>query len=640
MLRLSDVTLRRGPRVLLEGASMAVHPGQKVGLVGPNGSGKSSLIALVRGELHADAGEMSIPPRWVVAHVAQETAASGRAALDYVMDGDEELRDVERGLADPGAGGEALAHLHSRYDEIGGYAARARAQALLAGLGFAEPAQSRAVAEFSGGWRMRLNLARALMCRSDLLLLDEPTNHLDLDAVLWLEDWLASYPGALLLVTHDREFLDAVARAIVHVDGTRLVAYAGNYSAFESQRSERLAQQQSVFEKQQRVIAHLEAFITRFRAKATKARQAQSRIRALEKLERVAAAHVDAPFHFEFRAAEGERPRQLFRIEEAALGYGERPVLEAVEWSVLPGDAIGLLGPNGAGKSTLLKSIVGELPVIAGKIHRSQGLRVGYFAQHQVDALRLDENSLRHLGRLAPGEREQVFRDFLGGFDIRGDQVSQPVASFSGGEKARLALALIVWQRPNLLLLDEPTNHLDIEMRESLAQALTGFEGALVVVAHDRALLSAATDQWMLVADGRVAPFDGDLDDYKEWSKQYHRAREGMGDARDAVAPNRREERRIEAAQRQRESQARKPFEKRLAAIEGELTLLHDESQRSEAWLASPQAYEEARREELQQVLKRRAQIAERTAKLEDDWLWAQAEMEREIEKAKGGKPA
>jgi ATP-binding cassette subfamily F protein 3 len=639
LLRISGLTLRRGARVLLEAASMTVHPGQKVGLVGPNGSGKSSLLALVRGELHAEAGEVALPPRWVVAHVAQETTASAQPALEFVMDGDAELREVERGLAEPHASGEALAALHARYEEIGGYQARPRAQALLAGLGFDEASQPRAVASFSGGWRMRLNLARALMCRSDLLLLDEPTNHLDLDAVLWLEDWLAAYEGAVVLVTHDREFLDAVVRAVVHVDGTKLVAYAGNYSAFEAQRAARLAQQQASFEKQQRVVAHLEAFITRFRAKATKARQAQSRIRALEKLERVAAAHVDSPFYFEFRAPP-EKPRQLFRIEEAALGYGERAVLEAVEWSVLPGDAIGLLGPNGAGKSTLLKSIVGELPILSGKIHRAQGLRVGYFAQHQVDALRLEENALWHLGRLAPGEREQSLRDFLGGFDIRGGQVMQPVADFSGGEKARLALALIVWQRPNLLLLDEPTNHLDIDMREALAQALTDFEGALVVVAHDRALLAAATDQWMLVADGRVGPFDGDLDDYKEWAKQYHRAREGRGEARDAEAPSRREERRVQAEQRQRESQVRKPFEKRLAEIEAELDVLHDEGARTEAWLALPEAYEEARRGELQAAMRRRAEITERTKRLEDDWMWAQAEMERELERIRGGRPA
>jgi ATP-binding cassette, subfamily F, member 3 len=478
------------------------------------------------------------------------------------------------------------------------------------------------------------------MCRSDLLLLDEPTNHLDLDAVLWLEDWLAAYEGAVVLVTHDREFLDAVVRAIVHVDGTKLVGYAGNYSAFEAQRTARLALQQAAYEKQQRVVAHLEAFITRFRAKATKARQAQSRIRALEKLERVAAAHVDSPFYFEFRAPP-EKPRQLFRIEEAALGYdAARPVLEGVEWSVLPGDAIGLLGPNGAGKSTLLKSIVGELPLLSGKIHRAQGFRAGYFAQHQVDALRLEETALWHLGRLAVGEREQTLRDFLGGFDIRGDQVTQPVATFSGGEKARLALALIVWQRPNLLLLDEPTNHLDIEMRESLAQALTDFEGALVVVAHDRALLAAATDQWMLVADGRVAPFDGDLDDYKAWSKAYHRARDGVGDAKDAASPNRREERRVEAAQRRRESQARKPFEKKLSEIEGELAQLQAEASRTETWLATPEAYEESRREQMQAAMRRRADIAERTKRLEDDWLWTQAEMERELGRVRGARPA
>ena len=614
---------------------MNVHPGQKVGLVGANGSGKSSLFALIRGELHADAGEVDMPPRWVLAHVAQETPAVDRAALEFVMDGDEELRRIEAEIASAeGEAGERLANLHARFDEIGGYQARARAQTLLAGLGFGEEAQSRAVATFSGGWRMRLNLARALMCRSDLLLLDEPTNHLDLDAVLWLEDWLKDFAGAVLLVTHDREFLDAVAQSIVHVENSRLNAYSGNYSAFEAQRAARLAQQQSAFEKQQRVVAHLEAFITRFRAKATKARQAQSRIRALEKLERIAAAHVDAPFSFEFRAP-AEKPRQLFRLEEASLGYGSAPVLSGVEWSVLPGDTIGLLGPNGAGKSTLLKSIVGELPLIAGKLHRAQGLRIGYFAQHQVDALRLDETPLWHLARLAPGEREQAFRDFLGGFDIRGDQAAQKVASFSGGEKARLALALIVWQRPNLLLLDEPTNHLDIDMREALAQALTDFEGGLVVVAHDRALLSAATDQWMLVADGRLAPFDGGLDDYKEWARQYHRSREGRRDGRDGPAVSRKDERRAEAAQRQREADARKPFEKRLAAIEAELTPLEAEAAELERWLASPEAYEEAKREAMQSAHRRRAEIAQRVGQLEEDWLWAQAEMEREVNRVR-----
>jgi ATP-binding cassette subfamily F protein 3 len=634
VLRIRDVTLRRGARVLLEGASMSVHPGQKVGLVGPNGSGKSSLFALLLGELHADAGEADRPPRWVLSHVAQETPAVERAALEFVMDGDEELREIEREIALAEAvheEGVHLANLHARYEEIGGYQARARAQTLLAGLGFDEAAQSRTVAQFSGGWRMRLNLARALMCRADLLLLDEPTNHLDLDAVLWLEDWLKAFSGAVILITHDREFLDAVAGGIVHVENRKLNAYAGNYSAFEVQRAARLGQQQAVYEKQQRVVAHLEAFITRFRAKASKARQAQSRIRALEKLERIAAAHVDSPFYFAFKAP-AEKPRQLFRLEDISVGYGAAPVLSGVEWSVLPGDAIGLLGPNGAGKSTLLKAIVGDLAPSAGEIHRAQGLRIGYFAQHQVDQLRLDQSALWHLARLAPEEREQAFRDFLGGFDFRGDQVSQKVASFSGGEKARLALALIVWQRPNLLLLDEPTNHLDIEMREALAQALTDFEGALIVVAHDRHLLSAATDQWMLVADARVVPFEGDLDDYKEWAREFH-ARGTRREAKESLSVNRKEERRSEATARQREAAARKPFEKRLAAIEAELAPLSQESAEAEAWLASPEAYEESGRERLQATLKRRAELADRIAALEDEWLWTQAEIEKELDK-------
>jgi ATP-binding cassette subfamily F protein 3 len=645
MLRLNEITLRRGARVLLEGASMTVHPGQKVGLVGPNGSGKSSLFALVRGELHADAGEVSLPPRWVLSHVAQETPALEQPALEFVLDGDIELREIEAAIAAAEASpsplgegrgeGEELAHLHADYEEIGGYQARARAQTMLSGLGFDEPAQARAVSQFSGGWRMRLNLARALMRRADLLLLDEPTNHLDLDAVMWLEDWLKAFPGAVVLITHDREFLDMVAGEIVHVENRKLNAYTGNYSAFEAQRAARLALTQAAYEKQQKTIAHLEAFISRFRAKATKARQAQSRIKALEKLERIAAAHVDTPFTFEFRAP-AEKPRQLFALEEATVGYPGKPVVAGIDWSVLPGDAIGLLGPNGAGKSTLLKSVVGQLPLLAGELHRAQGLRVGYFAQHQVDQLRIEETPLWHLEKLAAGEREQVFRDFLGGFDIRGDQASQRVASFSGGEKARLALALIVWQRPNLLLLDEPTNHLDIEMRESLAQALVDFEGALIVVAHDRHLLAAATDQWMLVADGRLAPFEGDLDDYKEWSRQYH-ARAGSGQSRaggSPVAPSRRDERRAEAAARQREAQARKPFEKKLAAIEAELATLGDESRAAEAWLACSEAYEEPNRDKLQAALRRRGELATQIAKLEEDWLWNQAAMDAAVQAA------
>jgi ATP-binding cassette subfamily F protein 3 len=624
VLRITDVTLRRGARVLLENASLVVHPGHKVGLVGPNGAGKSSLFALIRGELHADGGDVAMPPRWVISHVAQETEALERPALEFVMDGDEELRQLEREMAV--AQGDPLAQLHARFDDIGGYQARSRAQRMLAGLGFREETHERPVATFSGGWRMRLNLARALMCRADLMLLDEPTNHLDLDAVLWLEDWLGSFPGALLLITHDREFLDAVAKTIVHLDRQRLETYSGNYSAFEASRAARLALQASAYDKQQRTIAHLESFITRFRAKATKARQAQSRIRALEKMERIAAAHVDKPFEFSFRSPP-EKPHQLLRMEEASVGHGGKPVIEGIDWSVLPGDAIGLLGPNGAGKSTLLKSVVGELPLIAGEIHRAQGLRIGYFAQHQVEQLRLDETPLWHLQRMAAGEREQSFRDFLGGFDIRGNAVAQKIGSFSGGEKARLALALIVWQQPNLLLLDEPTNHLDIEMREALAEALTAFEGALVVVAHDRHLLAATTDQWLLVADGKLRPFEGDLDAYKEWVKE--RQAGGRRSEVRGETPNRKDLRRVEAAQRQREANARKPFEKKLGAIEAELEPLQREAREMEAWLAGEEAYVEASREKLQLTLKRRGEVAARIATLEDDWLWTQAEMER-----------
>ena len=628
MLRISDITLRRAAKVVLQDASMNVHPGQKVGLIGPNGSGKSSLFAVIRGELHVDSGDVSMPPRWVLSHVAQETPALDIPALEFVMDGDAELRELEAAIAT--ADSEHLANLHARYGEIGGYQARSRAQTMLSGLGFDEPAHSRPVREFSGGWRMRLNLARALMCRADLLLLDEPTNHLDLDAVMWLEDWLRSFEGAVILITHDREVLDNVVAGIVHVENRRLNEYTGNYSAFESQRSARLALQQATYEKQKRTVAHIEAFINRFRAKESKAKQVQSRIKALEKLERIAAAHVDTPFSFEFRPAPGERPRQLFRFEEAAVGYGERTVLSDIEWSVLPGDAIGLLGPNGAGKSTLLKAIVGNLQTQSGELIRSQTLRIGYFAQHQVDQLRVEETPLWHLEELAPTEREQVFRNFLGGFDFRGDMVTQKVASLSGGEKARLALALIVWQRPNLLLLDEPTNHLDIDMREALAEALTGFEGGLIVVAHDRHLLSAATDQWMLVADGKVQPFDGDLDDYKQWAKAYH-ARGSRREETPVLAVSRKEERRAEAAVRQREAQARKPFEKKLAAIESELEPLAAESKQLEEWLASPQAYDDANRERLQLDLRRRAEISQRIEQLENDWLWAQAEMDRAL---------
>ena len=652
MIRISNLTLARGTKRLLEGASLTVHSGHKVGIVGANGCGKSSLFAAIRGELLPDAGSVELPPRWTLAHVAQETPAVALPAIEYVQDGDRELREIEQALAtagaahaaahnqsaaaagdggsdDHGAGGDGahLAELHHRFEAIGGYSARSREATLIAGLGFDEPAQARPVESFSGGWRMRLNLAQALMCRSDLLLLDEPTNHLDLDAVLWLEEWLRRYPGTLLLVTHDRDFLDAVADTIVHVDAGKLTAYSGNYAQFERERAQQLALQQAAYAKQQRQVAHLKAYIDRFRAKATKARQAQSRIKALERMELIAAAHVDSPFAFAFPPVE-TTARQLLRIEHASLGYpGAAPVLEGVDWAILAGARIGLLGANGAGKSTLLKSLAGTLPLRAGERFAAQGLRLGYFAQHQVEQLRPGESPLWHLRRLEPNTREQELRDYLGGFDFRGDMATAGVGRFSGGEKARLALALIVRQRPNLLLLDEPTNHLDIEMREALTEALQDYGGALIVVAHDRHLLRATADELWLVADGAVAPFDGDLDDYKAWVLGRDR-RGGAATERPTEAANapdapvdRRARKREEALARQQRSDRRKPLVARQAVLEREMETLGAEKRSLDAWLASPDAYTEEAKPRLVTALARQGDLTFTLARLESEWL-------------------
>jgi len=623
VIRLNDLTLARGANRLLEGASMTVHPGHRVGIVGPNGSGKSSLFALLRGEIHQDAGTVDLPPRWTIAHVAQETPAVERAALDFVLDGDVELREVEAALAreerEHAADGHALAELHHRYEEIGGYAARARASELLAGLGVADARHADPVASFSGGWRMRLNLAQALAARSDLLLLDEPTNHLDLDAVLWLEDWLKRYTGTLLLVTHDRDFLDAVAQSIVHVDGDKLRTYTGNYSSFERERAAHLALQQSAFAKQQRQIEHLQSFVDRFRAKATKAKQAQSRLRTLERMERIAPAHVDSPFEFVF-APSGTHARQLVRLEHATLRYGNAPpVLGALELSILAGDRIGLLGPNGAGKSTLVKALAGELALAHGTRHVAQNLVIGYFAQHQLEQLDPEASPMLHLARLDPGAREQELRNFLGGFDFRGDMVEAPVARFSGGEKARLVLALIVRRRPQLLILDEPTNHLDIEMREALAEALQDFDGALVVVAHDRHLLSATTDTLLLVNGGRVAPFDGDLDDYRDWVLALRR-RTDTDIARDD-APDRKAVKRAEAQARQKRADARKPLVAKRAKLEEEIRGLEAEKRELDTWLATPEAYADDAKERLKPAVERSGEIAWELARREATWL-------------------
>ncbi len=648
MLRIQNLTLARGTKRLLDGASLTVHAGHKLGLVGANGCGKSSLFAAIRHELIPDAGSIDLPPAWVIAHVAQETPPVSTSALDYVLDGDRELREVEAGMAaaeaDPAHSGEAIAEWHHRYETIGGYSARARAATLLGGLGFAEVRQGEPVASFSGGWRMRLNLAQALMCRSDLLLLDEPTNHLDLDAVLWLEDWLGRYPGTLLLITHDRDFLDGVVSGIVHVFGSKLVGYTGNYAQFEVARAQQFALQAATHAKQQRQVAHLHAFIDRFRAKATKAKQAQSRIKALERMELIAAAHVDSPFEFSF-APVAATARQLVLLEHASLGYDARPpVLPSVDWGILAGDRIGLLGPNGAGKSTLLKAVAGTLAPRAGQRHVAHGLRLGYFAQHQVEQLRDEHSPLWHLRQTEPNTREQELRDFLGGFDFRGEMASSEVGNFSGGEKARLTLALIVRQKPNLLILDEPTNHLDIEMREALTEALQDYGGALVVVAHDRHLLRATTDALWLVAEGRVMPFDGDLDDYREWVLTVGKRDRGSG-AAVAGAPgptgapdpasaaerpaDRRAQKRAEAQERQRLAEVRKPHLAKQAALEREIAELSREKDALDRWLADSAAYAEDAKDELKEKLARQGELVWQLARRETEWLEAAEALEK-----------
>jgi ATP-binding cassette subfamily F protein 3 len=514
VIRFSNVTLRRGAKLLLEAADLSINPGERVGLIGANGSGKSSLFALLRGDLHTDKGEVDFPAHWRLAHVAQETPALGRAALDYAIDGDTRLRKLEADLAAT-EDGVRIAELHAALGDADVYTARARAEKLLAGLGFPQEQLLWPVSSFSGGWRVRLNLAQALMCPSELLLLDEPTNHLDLDAIIWLEEWLKRYPGTLIVVSHDRDFLDAVVTAVAHIDQKKLRRYSGNYSAFEEARAQSLVLAAAQIEKQQRERAHLQSFIDRFRAKATKARQAQSRMKMLAKMEDLAPLHVAAPFSFDFREPL-RAPNPLLVLEEVDAGYPGKRVLEDITLSLQSEQRIGLLGVNGAGKSTFIKTIAGVLPPLHGSAIFNKGLAIGYFAQHQVEMLRDDQSALWHLVRLAPDTREQELRNYLGSFNFPGDMATSTIEHFSGGEKARLALALIVWQRPNLLLLDEPTNHLDLETREALTVALAQFEGTLVLVSHDRHLLRATTEKLLIVADGTVREFEGDLDDYRE----------------------------------------------------------------------------------------------------------------------------
>ena len=629
MLSFDRVTLARGPRTLLEEVSLTIFAGQRVGLVGRNGTGKSSLFAMIRGELAPDRGELSVPRRLAIASVAQETPAVDRPAIDYVLDGDAELRATQQALAGAEAAHDAarIAGLHERLHAIGGYAARARSGRLLHGLGFAPEEHERAVAEFSGGWRVRLNLAAALMCRSDLLLLDEPTNHLDLDAVLWLQDYLRGYTGTLLVISHDREFLDAVTTQTLHLSGQRATLYTGNYSQFELLRAERLAQQTAVAKRQQQQIAHLQSFVDRFRAKASKARQAQSRLRMIERIERVLPAHADSAFEFGF-AAPDKLPAPLLRLDQVAAGYDAHAVWRGARMDIAPGARIGLLGPNGAGKSTLMRVLAGELPVMTGEMVRHRDLRVGYLAQHQLEQLDPEGSPFLHLRRQEPAIDEQAARTFLGGFDFRGDRVYEPVANFSGGEKARLALALVVRSRPNLLLLDEPTNHLDLDMRAALELALQDYPGALVLVSHDRHLLGVTCDELWRVAEGAVQRFDGDLDDYAAWLAARERswmAEGGIAGAADAGrAASAKDRRRAAAAQRERE----KPLRETIRRAEAAMAASQERLGEIEARLAEPGLYQRTDAAELTGLLKERATLRENLAAAEESWLAATAAIE------------
>ena len=622
MISLRQLTFARVGRPLVVDANLQIHPGWKVGVVGANGCGKSSLFALLAGELHAEQGDCDIPAVWQIARVAQETPALPTPALEFVLDGDSELRRVESELAaaEAAGDGEAIGRLHARYADIDGYSAKARAAEVLHGLGFTDADFARPVADFSGGWRVRLNLARALSCRADLLLLDEPTNHLDLDAVLWLEQWLKSTPATLLLISHDRDFLDAVVGQIVAIDQQRMTLTTGGYSDYERARAARLAQQQSAYEAQQREIARLSRFVERFKAKATKARQAQSRVKMLERMEIIAAAHADSPFQFSFRQPES-LPDPLLLIENAAAGYVDRKILANLTLTLRPGCRIGLLGRNGAGKSTLIKLLAGSIAQQGGERKEAKALNIGYFAQHQLEQLRPEETPLWHLQKLEPLTPEQELRDYLGGFDFRGEMASRPVGPFSGGEKSRLALALLIRTRPNLLLLDEPTNHLDLEMREALAFALQDYEGGMVVVSHDRHLLRSCTDELWLVDNGAATPFDGDLDDYAAWLATQRSADKAPAADAQAEKAERLQQRADAKANRQALLAERRKLTKEIEQIDRNLAKWQEEKAALDTQFADPDFYATVDRQKNEEMHRRAGELGEAIDTAELRWL-------------------
>jgi ATP-binding cassette, subfamily F, member 3 len=631
MLNFSDVAIRRGPRLLFSGATFGLFRGEKVGITGENGSGKSSLLALVNGDLQPDTGTFEMPSNLQIARVSQELLATDQQAIEFVLDGDAELRAIERDIAAAEArdAGEKLGELYATYAAAGGYDARSRAGRLLHGLGFSSADETRAVREFSGGWRVRLNVAQALMCRSDLLLLDEPTNHLDLDAILWLETWLKEYPGTLLLIAHDREFLDRVVNRVVNIEHGKARAYRGNYSSFEEQRAAEMSEQSALYARQQREIEHMESFIERFRAKASKARQAQSRMKALERMVRIAPAHVDSPFEFSF--AEPEKlPRPLLAIEKQSVGYDGRAVLQDVTLTLAPGDRIALLGRNGAGKSTCMKMLAGELSTLAGTRTEARDLKIGYFAQHQLEQLATADSPLTNLRRFgaqrAARATEQELRDYLASFGFRGNRVFEPVGPFSGGEKARLVLALVAYLRPNLMLLDEPTNHLDLEMRQALTVALQEYDGAVVLVSHDRHLLRTVADQFYLVHAGAAEPFDGDLEDYAKWLNDTDT---DPVTAAPTPPPPRKQRKREEAEKRNRLSPLKAAIEK----SERDLERLTRERADIEAALQAPDLYVPDGKERLLTLMERRSQIARDIERVEADWLEHTERLEAETQK-------
>jgi ATP-binding cassette subfamily F protein 3 len=670
MIRFQNLVLRRGAKLLISDATVQIAPGEHVGLVGDNGSGKSSLVALLLGELLPDAGDVSIPAHWRVAHVAQHAPHSERSATEFVIDGDRELRRLEAELeqAEADHDGHAAGELHAKLADHDAYTARSRAESLLLGLGFKPGQLENPVSSFSGGWKMRLALAQTLMAPSDLMLLDEPTNHLDLDAIVWLEEWLARYPGTLVIISHDRDFLDSAVGVTLHLDEGTLKRYGGNYSTFEKERAIQLAVQQSAYVKQQARIAHLESFISRFKAKASKARQAQSRVKALERMTLVAPAHASSPVQFEFADA-GQSPNPMIHMDRVACGYPAAPdgsghptvILGAVSLTLIPGQRIGVLGANGQGKTTLVRTLAGELAPLGGELTLGRNLAIGYFAQHEIERLRPDDTPLGHLTRLARdlGSRakEGELRAFLGRFDFGGDMAVSKIAPFSGGEKARLALAMIVFRRPNLLLLDEPTNHLDLEMRESLTMALAQFDGTLILVSHDRHLLRSTADEFILVADGRVEPFNGDLDDYRQWLEQRTRAaaRQAAGKpqaatqaqpppaapagagavpattaaAATAAAPTREAAKAPAAvpasnARPKAAGNQRRPIEREIARLEQEIERLTAEKAKLDVLLGDPDLYLPPRKAELAAALARSAQLAGRLEAAESEWMGRQ----------------